>query len=156
MLNTSKGGILMLFSTYESMLSERLQNVDSKTSHTRNFIIGECFGVIRTAMADHDVSFNKCTVLWDMLAVQLQKLSKDDFTENLELRDNMRDNIRMYELCLSAVDDSLIEYAQDGHNREYCKGVIDGLIMYCDVYCNCPPELEKIKKKRNKILYNKS
>lgn len=146
----------MLFSFYEFMLSERLQNVESKTSHTRNFIVGECFGIVRTAMADHGVSFDECTVLWDMLAIQLQKLSKDDFAENSELRNNMHDNMRMYELCLSAVDDSLAEYAQNGHNREYCQGVIDGLIMYCDIYYKCPPELEKIKKKRNKILYGKS
>lgn len=146
----------MLFSTYESMLSERLQNVESKTSYARNFIVGECYGIIRTAMIDHDISFDESTVLWDMLAIQLQKLSKDDFTKILEYRDNMRDNMRIYELCISAADDSLAEYAQDGHNNEYCKGVIDGLIMYCDIYCNCPPELEKIKKKRNKILYNKS
>nr|DAO12298.1 MAG TPA: hypothetical protein [Bacteriophage sp.] len=146
----------MLFSVYESMLLERLQNVESKTSHTRNFIVGECFGIVRTAMADNDVSFDEATILWDMLAIQLQRLSKDDFTENLELRDNMRDNMRMYELCLSAVDDSLMEYVQDGHNREYCQGVIDGLVMYCDIYCNYAPELEKIKRKRNKILYSKS
>lgn len=146
----------MLFSTYESMLSERLQNVESKTSYARNFIVGECYGIIRTAMIDHDISFDESTALWDMLAIQLQKLSKDDFTKILEYRDNMRDNMRIYELCISAADDSLAEYAQDGHNNEYCKGVIDGLIMYCDIYCNCPPELEKIKKKRNKILYNKS
>lgn len=146
----------MLSSTYESMLSERLQNVDSKTSYTRNFIVGECYGIIRTAMSDNDLSFDECAALWDMLAIQLQKLSKDDFTGNSELRDNMRDNMRMYELCFSAVDDSLTEYVQDGHDREYCRGVIDGLIMYCDIYCNCPPELEKIKEKRNKILYSKS
>ena len=145
----------MLFSIYESMLSERLQNVESKTSHTRNFIVGECYGIIRMAMADSNISFDESTILWDMLAIQLQKLSKDDFTENLELRDNMRDNMRMYELCLSAVDDSLMEYAQDGHNQKYCQGVIDGLIMYCDIYCSCSPELEKIKEKRNKILYSK-
>lgn len=146
----------MLFSVYESMLSDRLQNVESKTRYTRNFIVGECYGIIRTAMADHDISFDESAVLWDMLAIQLQKLSKDDFTENSELCDNMRDNMKMYELCLSAVDDSLIEYAQIGHDREYCQGIIDGLIMYCDIYCNCSPELEKIKKKRNKILYSKS
>lgn len=146
----------MLFPIYESMLLDRLQNIESKTSYTRNFIVGECYGIIRTAMADHDISFDESTVLWDMLAIQLQKLSKDDFTENSELHDNMRDNMKMYELCLSAVDDSLSEYAQNGHNREYCQGIIDGLIMYCDIYCNCPSELEKIKKKRNKILYNKS
>ena len=156
MFNTGEGGVLTLFSIYESMLSERLQNIDSKTSHTRNFIGGECYGIIRTAMADNDISFDKYATLWDMLAIQLQKLSKDDFTENLELRDNMRDNMRMYELCLSAVDDSLAEYAQDGHNSKYCQGVIDGLIMYCDIYCNCPSELEKIKEKRSKILYGKS
>lgn len=145
----------MLFSTYESMLLERLQNVDNKTSHTRNFIVGECYGIIRTAMADNNISFDESAILWDMLAIQLQRLSKDDFTENSELHDNMRNNVRMYELCLSAVDDSLTEYAQNGHNREYCQGVIDGLIMYCDIYCDCVPELEKIKKKRNKILYSK-
>ena len=145
----------MLFSIYESMLTERLQNVDSKTSYTRNFIVGECCGIIRTAMTDNDLSSDECAVLWDMLAIQLQKLSKDDFVGNSELRDNMRDNTRIYELCLSAVDDSLTEYAQDGHDSKYCQGVIDGLIMYCDIYCNCPPELEKIKKKRNRILYNK-
>lgn len=146
----------MLFSVYESMLSERLQNVESKTSYTRNFIVGECYGIIRTAMVDSDVSFDESTALWDMLAVQLQKLSKDDFTENSELRDDMRDNMKMYELCLSAADDSLSEYVQNGHNREYCQGVIDGLIMYCDIYCDCPPELKKIREKRNKILYSKS
>ena len=145
----------MLFPVYETMLSERLQNVDGKTSYARNFIVGECYGIIRTAMADNDLSFNEYATLWDMLAIQLQKLSKDDFTGNSELRDNMRDNMRIYELCLSAVDDSLTEYAQDGHNQKYCQGVIDGLIMYCDIYCNCPSELEKIKEKRNKILYNK-
>lgn len=146
----------MLFSTYESMLLERLQNVDNKTSRTRNFIVGECYGIIRTAMADSSISLDESAILWDALAIQLQKLSKDDFTENSELRDNMRDNIRMYELCLSAVDDSLTEYAQDGHDQKYCQGVIDGLIMYCDICCSCAPELEKIKEKRNKILYGKS
>lgn len=148
----------MLFSIYESMLSERLQNIESKTSHTRNFIVGECYGIVRTAMADSNISFDESAILWDMLAIQLQKLSKDDFTENSELRDNMRDNAKMYEFCLSAADECLWEcaYGDMGKNEEYAKGVIDGLIMYCDIYGNCPPELEKLKKKRNKMIYNKS
>lgn len=143
----------MLFSTYESMLSERLVNIDSKSSHSRNFIVGECYGIIRLAMQDPDISFDESAALWDSIACALQGLPKDDFSESSELRDNSSSLVKTYELCLSAVDDALIEYALNEHRGEYEKGVIDGLIMYCDIYVNCPDELKKLKEKKHKIIY---
>lgn len=143
----------MLFSIYESMLAERLANIGSKSSHSRNFIVGECYGIIRLAMQDPDISFDESAALWDDISSALQGLSKDDFSKFPELRDNSLNFAKTYELCLSAVDDALIEYALDEHREEYERGVIDGLIMYCDIYCNCPKELSELKRKKHKIIY---
>lgn len=143
----------MLYSNYEALLNERLNNVDSKSRASRNFIVGECIGVVRASMIDPDVSIDEAAFLWDLLAIQLQKLSLSDMAENSELHDNMNNYTKMYELCLSAVDGVLCEYALDEHRTEYEKGVIDGLILYCDIYCNCPDELVELKRKRNRIVY---
>ena len=146
----------MLFSSYESMLSVRLANIDSKSSHSRNFIVGECYGIVRTALQDPDIMWAECAKLWNMIAHALQQLSLSDFTTDDKESDNLKTFAKMYELCLSAVDDALAEYAEYNYNDQYTKGVLDGLIMYCDIYCNCPEELAKIKARKNKIIYNKS
>ena len=143
----------MQFNIYESMLSERLRNIDSRSAYSRNFIIGECYGIIRLAMQDPDISFDESATLWDDIALSLQLLSKEDFSKNSELSDNSRAFARTYELCLSAVDDALAEYAMGDELGKYEKGLVDGLIMYCDIYCDCPDELKKLKEKKNKILY---
>lgn len=143
----------MLLSVYEGMLNERLKNVSSKSGYARNFIVGECYGVIRTAMSDPDISFDESAHLWDLIAVELQKLSPSDFSENSELRDNMHNGMKIRELCLGGICESINEYGEYENDSEYCKGVIDGLIMYCDIYCNCPEELDKLKEKRNKEIY---
>lgn len=143
----------MQFNTYDSMLSERLHNIDSRSAYSRNFIVGECYGIIRLAMQDPDISFDESAVLWDSIACALQCLSKDDFSKSSELRDNSLNFAKTYELCLSAVDDALIEYALNECRGEYEKGVIDGLVMYCDIYTNCPDELKKLKEKKYKIIY---
>lgn len=146
----------MLLSVYEGMLKERLKNVCSKSGYARNFIIGECYGVIRLAMVDPDVSFDESTYLWDLISVELQKLSLSDFTENSELCDNVRSALRIRELCMWAINESIDEYAEYEDDSEYCRGLIDGLIMYCDIYCDCPKELEELKEKRNKEIYKKT
>lgn len=143
----------MLLSTYENMLKERLKNTSSKSGYARNFIVGECYGVIRTAMSDPDISFDECAYLWDLIAVELQKLSLSDFSKDSELRDNMHTNMKIRELCMSGIDESIDQYKEHEHDCEYCRGVIDGLIMYCDIYCNCPEELDELKEKRNKEIY---
>lgn len=143
----------MLLSVYEGMLNERLKNVSSKSGYARNFIVGECYGIIRTAMSDPDVPFDESAHLWDLIAVELQKLSLSDFSENSDLRDNMHNGIKIRELCLGGIRESINEYGEYENGSEYCKGVIDGLIMYCDIYCNCPEELDKLKEKRNKEIY---
>lgn len=146
----------MLLSLYEGMLKERLKNVSSKSGYARNFIVGECYGVLRTAMSDPDISFDESVHLWDMIAVELQKLSLSDFSENSELRDNMHNGMKIRELCLGGIDEAINEYGEYEHDSEYCKGVIDGLIMYCDIYCNCPEELDALKEKRNKEIYKRT
>lgn len=146
----------MLLSTYENMLKERLKNTSSKSGYARNFIVGECYGIIRTAMADSDVSFDESAFLWDLIAGELQKLSLSDFSENSELRDNTHNGMKIRELCLCGINESINEYCEHEDDSEYCKGVIDGLIMYCDVYCSCPEELDNLKKKRNKEIYKKA
>ena len=146
----------MLLSVYEGMLKERLKNVGSKSGYARNFIIGECYGVIRLAMIDPDVSFDESTHLWDLIAVELQKLSLSDFTENSEFRDNICSAAKIRELCLWAIDESIDEYTEHDDDSEYCRGLVDGLIMYCDIYCDCPEELNKLKEKRNKEIYKKT
>lgn len=143
----------MLLSVYESMLKERLENIGSKSGYARNFIVGECYGIVRTSMADPSVSISDSEYLWDMIAVELQKLSLSDFSENSELRDNMHNGMKIRELCLGGIRESINEYGEYENDSEYCKGVIDGLIMYCDIYCNCPEELDKLKEKRNKEIY---
>ena len=120
----------MLLSVYEGMLKERLKNVGSKSGYARNFIIGECYGVIRLAMVDPDVSFDESTYLWDLIAIELQKLSLSDFTENSEFRDNIRSTSKIRELCLCAIDESIDEYMEHENDGEYCRGLVDGLIMY--------------------------
>lgn len=143
----------MLLSVYESMLKERLENIGSKSGYARNFIVGECYGIVRTSMADPSVSISDSEYLWDMIAVELQKLSLSDFSEHSELRDNMHNGMKIRELCLGGIRESINEYGEYENDSEYCKGVIDGLIMYCDIYCNCPEELDKLKEKRNKEIY---
>lgn len=143
----------MLLSVYESMLKERLENIGSKSGYARNFIVGECYGVVRASMADPSISISDSEYLWDMIAVELQKLSLSDFSENSELRDNMHNGMKIRELCLGGIRESINEYGEYENDSEYCKGVIDGLIMYCDIYCNCPEELDKLKEKRNKEIY---
>lgn len=140
----------MLLSVYEGMLKERLENVCSKSGYARNFIIGECYGVIRLAMIDPDVTFDESTYLWDLIAIELQKLSLSDFTENSELSDNIRSAAKIRELCLWAVNESIDEYTEHSHDSDYCRGLIDGLIMYCDIYCDCPEELNKLKERETK------
>lgn len=146
----------MLLSVYEGMLKERLKNVSSKSGYARNFIVGECYGIIRTAMSDSDISFDESVHLWDMIAVELQKLSLSDFSENSDLRDNMHNGMKIRELCLGGIDESINEYGEYECDSEYRKGVIDGLIMYCDIYCNCPEELDALKEKRNKEIYKRT
>lgn len=146
----------MLLSLYEGMLKERLKNVSSKSGYARNFIVGECYGVIRTAMSDPDISFDESAHLWDMIAVELQKLSLSDFSENSELRDNMHKAMKTRELCLCGINESIDEYGEHERDSEYCRGLIDGLIMYCDIYCNCPEELDALKEKRNKEIYKRT
>lgn len=146
----------MLLSIYEGMLKERLKNVSSKSGYAGNFIVGECYGVIRTAMSDPDISFDESAHLWDMIAVELQKLSLSDFSENSELRDNMHKAMKTRELCLWGINESIDEYEEHERDSEYCQGLIDGLIMYCDIYCNCPEELDALKEKRNKEIYKKA
>lgn len=146
----------MLLSIYEGMLKERLKTVSSKSGYARNFIVGECYGVIRTAMSDPDISFDESAHLWDMIAVELQKLSLSDFSENSELRDNMHKAMKTRELCLWGINESIDEYGEHERDSEYCQGLIDGLIMYCDIYCNCPEELDALKEKRNKEIYKKA
>lgn len=143
----------MLLLVYEDMLRERLKNVCSKSGYAKNFIIGECYGIIRTAMADPGVSISESESLWDMIAVELQKLSLSDFSENSDLRNNMRNAIKMRELCLRGINEAIDEYREHEHDYEYCQGLIDGLIMYCDIYCNCPEELDGLIKRRNKEIY---
>lgn len=146
----------MLLSVYEGMLKERLENVGSKSGYARNFIIGECYGIIRIAMIDPDVAFDESTYLWDLIAIELQKLSLSDFSENSEFRDNIRSAVKIRELCLWAIDESIDEYTEHNDDREYRRGLIDGLIMYCDIYCDCPEELNRLKEKRNKEIYKKT
>lgn len=146
----------MLLSVYEGMLKERLKNVCSKSGYARNFIIGECYGIIRLAMVDPGVTFDDSTYLWDLIAIELQKLSLSDFTENSELRDNIRSAAKIRELCLWAIDESIDEYTEYDDDSDYCRGLIDGLIMYCDIYCDCPEELNRLKEKRNKEIYKKT
>lgn len=146
----------MLLSVYESMLDERLKNVSSKSGYARNFIVGECYGIIRASMVDPSLSISDSERLWDMIAVELQKLSLSDFSENSDLRNNMHNGMKIRELCLGGIRESINEYGEHEDDSEYCKGVIDGLIMYCDIYCNCPEELERLKEKRNKEIYKKT
>lgn len=146
----------MLLSVYENMLDERLKNVNSKSGYARNFIVGECYGIIRASMADPSLSISDSERLWDMIAVELQKLSLSDFSENSDLRDNMHNGMKIRELCLGGIRESIDEYGEHENDSEYCKGVIDGLIMYCDIYCNCTEELEELKEKRNKEIYKKT
>lgn len=146
----------MLLSVYENMLEERLKNISSKSGYARNFIIGECYGIIRASMVDPSIHNSDSEQLWDMVAVELQKLSLSDFTENSDLRNNMHNAMKIRELCLWAISESIDEYMEDGHDDEYCRGLIDGLIMYCDIYCNCPEELDALKKKRNEEIYKKA
>lgn len=146
----------MLLSIYENMLEERLKNVSSKSGYARNFIIGECYGIIRASMADPSIHNSDSEQLWDMIAVELQKLSLSDFTENSDLRNNMHDGMKIRELCLWAISEAIDEYVEDEHDSGYCRGLIDGLIMYCDIYCNCPEELDALKKKRNEEIYKKA
>ena len=79
-----------------------------------------------------------------------------DFTENSDLRNNMHNGMKIRELCLAGIRESINEYGEYKNDSEYCKGVIDGLIMYCDIYCNCPEELDELKKKRNKEIYKRA
>ena len=146
----------MSLSVYEEMLRERLKNVCSKSGYARNFIVGECYGIIRLAMIDPDVTFDESTYLWDLIAIELQKLSLSDFTENSELCDNIRNAVKIRELCLWAIDESIDEYTEHDDDSDYCRGLIDGLIMYCDIYCDCPEELNRLKEKRNKEIYKKT
>lgn len=146
----------MLLSIYENLLEERLKNVGSKSGYARNFIIGECYGIIRASMADPSIHESDSEQLWDMIAVELQKLSLSDFTENSDLRNNMHNGMKIRELCLAGIKESIGEYGEYENDSEYYKGVIDGLIMYCDIYCNCPEELDALKKKRNEEIYKKA
>lgn len=146
----------MLLSTYENMLDERLKNIGSKSGYARNFIIGECYGIIRASMADPSISNSDSEQLWDMIAVELQKLSLSDFTENSDLHNNIHNAMKIRELILRAISESIDEYMEDGSDGEYCRGLVDGLIMYCDIYCDCPEELNKLKEKRNKEIYKKT
>lgn len=146
----------MLLSVYKNMLDERLKNIGSKSGYARNFIIGECYGIIRAAMADPSIHDSGSEQLWDMIAVELQKLSLSDFTENSDLRNNMQDAMKIRELILWAISESIDEYMEDRSDGEYCRGLIDGLIMYCDIYCDCPEELNKLKEKRNKEIYKRT
>ena len=146
----------MLLSFYEGMLKERLKNVSSKSGYARNFIVGECYGIIRVATIDPDIALDESAYLWDLIAVELQKLSLSDFSENSDLRDNMHNGMKIRELCLVGIRESINEYGEYKNDSEYCKGVIDGLIMYCEIYCNCPKELEELKEKRNKEIYKKT
>lgn len=146
----------MLLSIYENMLKDRLENIGSKSGYARNFIVGECYGIVRLATVDPDIVLDKSAYLWDMIAVELQKLSLLDFSENSDLRDNMHNGMRIRELCLGGIRESINEYGEHENDSEYCKGVIDGLIMYCDIYCNCPEELKELKEKRNKEIYKKA
>lgn len=146
----------MLLSFYEGMLNERLKNVSSKSGYARNFIIGECYGIIRVAMADPDITFDESAYLWDIIAAELQKLSLSDFSENSDLRDNMHKAMKIRELCLWGINEAIDEYREHEDDREYCQGLIDGLIMYCDIYCDCPEELDELKEKRNKEIYEKT
>lgn len=143
----------MLLSFYEGMLNERLKNVSSKSGYARNFIVGECYGIIRVATADPDIALDESAYLWDLIAVELQKLSLSDFSENSDLRNNIHNGMKIRELCLGGIRESINEYGEQENDSEYCKGVIDGLIMYCDIYCNCPEELNELKEKRNKEIY---
>lgn len=146
----------MLLSVYENMLEERLKNIGSKSGYARNFIIGECYGIIRASMADPSIHDSDSEQLWDMIAVELQKLSLSDFTENSDLRNDMHNAMKIRELLLWAISESIDEYMEDRSDGEYCRGLIDGLIMYCDIYCNCPEELDALKKKRNEEIYKKA
>lgn len=146
----------MLLSVYENMLEERLKNIGSKSGYARNFIIGECCGIIRSSMADPSIHDSDSEQLWDMIAVELQKLSLSDFTENSDLRNNMHNAIKIRELLLWAIDESIDEYTEHNDDSEYCRGLVDGLIMYCDIYCDCPEELNTLKEKRNKKIYKKT
>lgn len=146
----------MLLSVYENMLEERLKNIGSKSGYARNFIIGECYGIIRASMADPSIHDSDSEQLWDMIAVELQKLSLSDFTENSDLRNDMHNAMKIRELLLWAISESIDEHMEDRSDGEYCRGLIDGLIMYCDIYCNCPEELDALKKKRNEEIYKKA
>lgn len=146
----------MRLSVYENMLEERLKNIGSKSGYARNFIIGECYGIIRASMADPSIHDSDSEQLWDMIAVELQKLSLSDFTENSDLRNDMHNAMKIRELLLWAISESIDEYMEDRSDGEYCRGLIDGLIMYCDIYCNCPEELDALKKKRNEEIHKKA
>lgn len=145
----------MLLSVYESMLKERLENIGSKSGYARNFIVGECYGIVRASMADPSISISDSEYLWDIIAVELQMLSLSDFSENSDLRDNMHNSMKIRELCLSSINEAINEYVENNYDSEYCNGVLDGLIMYCDIYCDCPEELSKMKKRRNEEVYKK-
>lgn len=145
----------MLLSVYENMLDERLKNIGSKSGYARNFIVGECYGIIRVSMADPSLHNSDSEQLWDMIAVELQKLSLSDFTENSDLHNSIHNSMKIRELILWAISESIDEYMEDGSDSEYCRGLIDGLIMYCDIYCDCPEELDALKKKRNEEIYKK-
>lgn len=146
----------MILSLYEDMLKERLKNVSSKSGYARNFIVGECYGIIRVATLDPDIAFEESAHLWDLIAAELQNLSLSDFSENSDLRDDMHNGLKIRELCLGGINESINEYEEYENDSEYCKGVIDGLIMYCDIYSNCPEELNALKEKRNKEIYKKA
>ena len=145
----------MLLSIYENMLDERLKNIGSKSGYARNFIVGECYGIIRVSMVDPSLHNSDSEQLWDMIAVELQKLSLSDFTENSDLHNSIHNSMKIRELILWAISESIDEYMEDGSDSEYCRGLIDGLIMYCDIYCDCPEELDALKKKRNEEIYKK-
>ena len=146
----------MLLSVYENMLEERLKNICSKSGYARNFIIGECYGIIRASMADPSICDSDSEQLWDVIAVELQNLSLSDFTENSDLRNNIHNTMKIRELLLRAISESIDEYIASGSDGDYCRGLIDGLIMYCDIYCDCPEELNRLKEKRNKEIYKKA
>ena len=62
----------MLLSIYEDMLEERLKNVSSKSGYARNFIIGECYGIIRASMADPSIHESDSVQLWDLILLKIQ------------------------------------------------------------------------------------
>lgn len=144
----------MFVNQYLEVMNLVTRDMDKKPGYQRNFTIGQLFGIQKMATADENISASDYCQILDFVSNALGGggYGAVDIEANTRFQLHARAVNRIVETLLAGVADGLT-VIKAGEDSEYEAGVIDGLLMYCDLFADCPDALREAKEVRNKILY---